>query len=258
VLRAYYRSLKFLGRTIRGSFGRFPRECPLCGNKGKFLGYGYPYVCDVYCPKCGSLERHRLLCLATQEHRFFADKDVLHFAPEVAVKKLVLAQSPRSYVTADLFAKGVDRKENIERLTVADASFDVAICLHVLEHVDDRAAISELFRVLRPGGMLVAMFPIIEGWDETFEDASKVSPEERLFYFGQHDHVRFFGRDARARLAAPGFVVDEYTGVEPYVSRFGLARGEKVFLCRRPSLAREENHRVREVPSRAAPISGVI
>jgi hypothetical protein len=54
-----------------------------------------------------------------------------------------------------------------------------------------------------------------------------------LLYFGQHDHARFFGRDARARLSAPGFTVEEYTAVEPNVSRFGLSRGEKVFLCHR-------------------------
>ena len=138
--------------------------------------------------------------------------------------------------------------------TIADKSFDVAICLHVLEHVDDRAAVSELFRVLRPGGLLVAMFPIIEGWDETFEDASRMSPEDRLFYFGQHDHVRFFGRDARARLAAPGFVVEEYTAVEPQVSRYGLARGEKIFICRRPALVKEASTRQREItPIAAAP-----
>lgn len=234
-MRTYYRSFKYLARTIRRSLGKFVRECPLCGYSGKFLGYGYPYVCDIYCPKCGSLERHRLLSLATREHRFFADKDVLHFAPEPAIKQLVLGEAPRSYVTADLFAANVDRKENIERLTIEHRSFDVVICLHVLEHVNDRAAVAELFRVLRPGGMLIAMFPIVEGWGETFEDASKTSPDDRLLYFGQHDHVRFFGRDARARLAAPGFLVEEYTAVEPNVSRYGLARGEKIFLCRRPA-----------------------
>lgn len=248
MLRTYYRSLKFLGRTIRRSFGKFPRECPLCGYKGKFLGYGYPYVCDIYCPKCGSLERHRLLCIATREHRFFADKDVLHFAPEIAVKRLVLNQAPRSYVTADLFAKDVDRKENIEQLTIADKSFDVVICLHVLEHVNDRAAASELFRVLRPGGLLIAMFPIIEGWDETFEDASKTSRDERLLYYGQHDHVRFFGRDARARLSGPGFIVEEYTSIEPNVSRYGLSRGEKIFICRRPEVP-EQSELKAEIPA---------
>ncbi|MES1156071.1 MAG: methyltransferase domain-containing protein, partial [Pseudorhodoplanes sp.] len=150
MLRTYYRSFKFLSRSVTRAFGKFPRECPLCGYHGKFLGYGYPYVCDIYCPKCGSLERHRLLSLADRDGRFFAGKDVLHFAPEEAVRKLVLVQKPRSYTTADLFAPDVDRKENIEALTIESASYDVVICLHVLEHVDDKAAIAELYRVVRP------------------------------------------------------------------------------------------------------------
>lgn len=234
MVRTYIRSFKFLLRTIRRSLGKFPRECSLCGYRGRFLGYGYPYTCDIYCPKCGSLERHRLLCLAARDQQYFAGRDVLHFAPEAAVRQLVREQEPKTYVTADLFARDVDWREDIEALTIADNSFDVVICLHVLEHVDDRAAIGELYRVLRPGGLLIAMFPIIEGWEETYEQLSASSPDDRLLHFGQHDHARYFGRDARARLATPGFIVDEYTAVEPYVSRYGLARGEKVFICRRP------------------------
>jgi len=236
MLRIYWNSFKFLARTMRRSLGKFPRECPLCNYKGKFLGYGYPYVCDILCPKCGTLERHRLLSLANRDHDFFKGRDVLHFAPEKAIRQLVLKHKPRSYTTADLFAPGVDRKENIEALKIDDASFDVIVCLHVLEHVNDRKAIGELFRVLRPGGTLIAMFPIVEGWNETYENGTPKTPEERLLHFGQHDHARFFGRDARNRLAAPGFAVEEYTAVEPNVSRYGLSRGEKVFICRRPAV----------------------
>jgi SAM-dependent methyltransferase len=237
MLRNYYRSLKFLSRSVRGAFGKFPRECSLCVYEGNFLGYGYPYVCDIYCPKCGSLERHRLLANADAEHNFFGGKDVLHFAPENPVRRLIESGKPISYTTADLYAAGVDRRENIEALAIKNQSYDVIVCLHVLEHVDDRAAVAELYRVLRPGGLLIAMFPIVEGWEDTFEDTSKSSPADRLLYFGQHDHARFFGRDARLRLAAPGFEVSEYTAIEPQVSRNGLSRGEKIFLCRRPTAA---------------------
>ena len=104
----------------------------------------------------------------------------------------------------------------------------------MLEHVDDRKAVPELFRILRPGGLLIAMFPMVEGWDTTYENPAVTLPEERLLHFGQHDHVRFFGRDARSRLATPGFVVSEYTAVEPYVRKYGLMRGEKIFLCHKP------------------------
>jgi hypothetical protein len=83
--------------------------------------------------------------------------------------------------------------------------------------------------------MLIAMTPVIEGWTETFEDNSKQKTEDdRILYFNQHDHLRFFGGDLRNRLRSAGFSVDEYTAVEPDVSRYGLIRGEKVFLCRKP------------------------
>ncbi|MGB0085621.1 MAG: methyltransferase domain-containing protein [Rhodomicrobiaceae bacterium] len=175
------------------------------------------------------------MSLASREYGFFRDRDVLHFAPEPSIRDLVLSHRPRSYTTADLFAFGVHLKENIESLTIVDGSFDLAICLHVLEHVNDRKAARELFRVLRPGGILLAMFPIVEGWDDTFQDPARTTAEERLLYFGQRDHMRFFGRDARKRLAASGFSVEEYTAVEPNVSRYGLSRGEKIFICSRPA-----------------------
>ena len=108
------------------------------------------------------------------------------------------------------------------------------ICSHVLEHVDDRKAIPELFRITKPGGTVLAMFPICEGWETSYENRDVNSEDDRLLYFGQRDHVRYYGRDARSRLASAGFQVTEWTALEPYVSRHGLLRGEKIFLCQKP------------------------
>ena len=127
MLRTYVRSLRFLSYSARRMFGKFPRECSLCGYSGKFLGYGYPYVCDIYCPKCGSLERHRLIALAEHEMNFFRGRDVLHFAPEIGISTLVKDNHPKSYVTADLFAPNVDRKENIEALTINVSNLGLAL-----------------------------------------------------------------------------------------------------------------------------------
>ena len=49
---------------------------------------------------------------------------------------------------------------DVQRLDLPDASFDAAVCAEVLEHVDDdAAALAELARVLRPGGLLVVTVP---------------------------------------------------------------------------------------------------
>jgi hypothetical protein len=95
--RAAKFTLKFAVRSARGMFGRYPRECPICGHKGYFYGYGYPFVCDVLCPYCNSLERQRFLVLADQRQKFFAGKDVLHFAPELSISRYLQTQNLRSF-----------------------------------------------------------------------------------------------------------------------------------------------------------------
>jgi hypothetical protein len=104
-----------------------------------------------------------------------------------------------------------------------------------LEHVDDKRALSELFRILEAGGIVVLMFPIVEGWDRTYENPAVNGPANRLLHFGQEDHVRYFGRDVRARIQAAGFTLEEFTAEEPLVHLHGLVRGEKVFVARRPN-----------------------
>ena len=76
------------------------------------------------------------------------------------------------------------------RLDITDMNFkvnffDVIICNHVLEHiVDDRKAMRELFRVIKPEGFAILQVPIPKNVKETFEDFNITSPEERERYFG--------------------------------------------------------------------------
>jgi SAM-dependent methyltransferase len=52
---------------------------------------------------------------------------------------------------------GVDRVENLESLTFADATVGTAVLLDTLEHVQDcPRAMAEVHRVLRPGGIAIA------------------------------------------------------------------------------------------------------
>ena len=75
------------------------------------------------------------------------------------------------------------------------------------------------------------MVPIVEGWEETYENDSVSNDVERTLHFGQNDHVRYYGRDFRERNSEAGFIVDEITAYGEEVIRFGLMRGEKVFVC---------------------------
>ena len=214
------------------------RECPGCGYVGNFGWYGHPPRADCRCPKCGSLERHRLICMALNRQfntggRLTLPSPVLHFAPERLLQAFI-KPNVDEYIGADISGKA-DRVLDLENMDLPDASVGTVLAIHVLEHVDDAAASAEILRVLRPGGLFLAMVPIVEGWETTYEDADL--PESlREAHYGQHDHVRFYGRDFRERITRCGLeLIEEITAEGPEVVRYGLMRGEKVFVFRRPA-----------------------
>lgn len=234
-IRAVRRTLRYAYKSNKRLFGAYvPRTCTVCGYSGRFFSYGFPLTADNMCPNCLSLDRHRALAIAASENRLFAGKDILHFAPEPSIADFIRKQGPKSYKTGDLFKPNVDYKLDLQNIALPDQSFDIVICSHVLEHVpDDRRAMSELRRVLRPGGVAVIMVPLEEGLDETYEDPSIDTDAGRLIHFGQEDHVRLYGRDFRDRLRSAGFSLNEWVAKSPYVLNNGLRQGERVFFCTR-------------------------
>jgi ubiquinone/menaquinone biosynthesis C-methylase UbiE len=64
------------------------------------------------------------------------------------------------YVTADKSAPEADIHIDITAMTFGDSRFDAIVCCHVLELIlDDRAAMREMIRVLRPGGLAYIQVP---------------------------------------------------------------------------------------------------
>jgi SAM-dependent methyltransferase len=122
---------------------------------------------------------------------------------------------------------------DLERIEQPDEAWDVVVVCHVLEHVDDRRALREVHRILRPGGTLVAQVPIVDGWSSTYENPAMRTKRERELHFGQSDHLRLFGADFIARVEDAGFIVEEFVASGEQCVTFGLTRGEKVHLARR-------------------------
>ncbi|WP_025664960.1 class I SAM-dependent methyltransferase [Aquimarina megaterium] len=208
----------------------------------RFLPYGYGTQRDnVLSPSTLSLERHRLLWLfLTHETEFFTTPaKVLHFAPEQAFYKRFRNLKHLDYTTTDLNSPLADVKADICNLPFADSEYDIIFCNHVLEHIrDDTAAMQEILRVLKPGGMAILQIPQDLNRDTTFEDDSITDPQERARIFGQYDHVRVYGRDYFEKLRAIGFKVDEvdYTNIlsKECVTKYCLAPGEILPVCYKP------------------------
>ena len=214
------------------------RVCNICKFEGYFKLWGTPLRIDALCPSCGSLERHRLLKLAIDRDliKNFNNKQsaVLHFAPEPLLKKIFL-KSFKNYHTADLKVgpnyERADLKLNLENIDVEDNKYDIIIANHVLEHVNDYKASKELSRILTKNGIFVCMVPIIEGWNETYENNKIIDDKDRWTHFGQNNHVRFYGKDFRDRISKGGFnLISEITAGGEDVVKYSLTRGEKVFV----------------------------
>lgn len=175
----------------------------------KFLPYGYQKIREnALCPGTLSLERHRLLWLFLErETKFFENASkVLHIAPEQPLYKKFKNFNHWEYKTCDLNSPLAEIKADICDLPFKNNSYDLVLCNHVLEHVsNDKLAVSELFRVLKKGGALIAQVPLDLRRNMTFEDPSIIDKEEREKVFGQYDHVRIYGKDYFDLLDSVGF-----------------------------------------------------
>lgn len=193
------------------------RECPLCGFTGrKFAAAGIPPRKEARCPDCGASERHRLLThyIENETNLFEGGQQVLYFAPTDEIARNLQEYGNR-LITTDLSLSDVNIHADITRLPFPDNTFDIVICSHVLEHIpDDSAAMSELYRILSDAGYALIMIPKDKGREQTYEDKSITSPEERKKEFGQHDHVRWYGTDFSERLSEAGFEVSTITYAE--------------------------------------------
>ena len=249
--KAFFLSLKKLRYFGRGKI------CPICRARLKaFLPYGLDnpvfdkykvagggYRRDVFCPVCHSIDRERLLYLflKTETSVFNRPIKLLHIAPEINLEPLFKNCRQLHYITADKYSSEVMEKMDITDIHFHDDSFDAVMCNHVLEHVvDDEKALSELFRVIIPGGWAVLQVPVSLALVKTFEDFSIVDPHEKETTFGQKDHVRIYAQDYKDRIARAGFKVTVYDWTQNADAfggtgnKYGLNKQEKVYFAEKP------------------------
>ncbi len=255
-------SLNLVDRVIRklksAAFAAqisFPKkvECNICGWTGRHFDSDnwHPYT---ICWKCRSEIRHRLLAAALQKNqslsmeKLIRGKDVLHFAPETVLAKLI-RKSSASYVTANV-DDSADLKLDITNMKqLKEEKYDTVVACDVLEHVsNDHLALQEIFRILRPQGYAILTVPQKDGLADTYEDSTITDPADRERVFGQSDHLRIYGANFSEIVQAAGFqvtVIDEKSFEEsmvlknvlfpPILSTHPLATNyRKVFFAMKP------------------------
>jgi SAM-dependent methyltransferase len=162
------------------------------------------------CPHCASTDRERHLRLFLEERRVLEpirSASVLHIAPEPRLAEYLQRHELTLYVQGDL-RPGADpvRRIDVQHIPYPDRTFDLVVCNHVLEHVaDPMAAIREMHRVLKPAGRVICQTPFARRLTNTLEDPLLQAPSDRVFFYGQEDHVRLFGTDIVQVLRQAGF-----------------------------------------------------
>ncbi len=151
------------------------------------------------CRYCGSHDRERHLFMFFDKLNFWdklTKSKILHFAPEIHLSNKISSLSPEIYIKADLFPTNESiKKVDLQNINYKTNFFDVVICNHVLEHVPDyKKALHEIFRVLKPEGRAIIQTPYSNLLKENFEDPGINTEELRTIFYGQKDHVRYFGK----------------------------------------------------------------
>jgi len=158
---------------------------------------------SIWTGMTGDVRGRTLITYFKQIEQEIRGKRLLHISPETDLEKWFLSEKKRlalSYHTLNPFSEEVDFKQDLTALDLADASFDWVICHRVLEHIlDDRAAMREMCRILKPEGKLSISVP------QSMQ--LPVSNEWVVPDHSHHEHVRQYGRDFTDRLRATGFDV---------------------------------------------------
>jgi SAM-dependent methyltransferase len=211
------------------------RYCPCCGWEGRRFG---PYFAGGYtsldgvCPECGSHPRHRghLYYYRDKQKLFEKRGRLLYFAPEESILPH-LSKAPGLMIETNDYGKNrnCNHSYDIMNIDADDGTFDYIICHRVIEHVvDDRKAMRELYRILKPGGIAIISVPITRARQKTLEYGSP-NPLCDLHYYD-------YGLDFRSRIPdsfeCTEYLFSELVDAETF-KRLSLFE-DSIFECCKP------------------------
>ena len=187
---------------------------------------------DKLCPYCGSISRNRRLWKLLDSEFLRPKTEVLDFSPARCIYRAFKKNHIISYTSTDISGDFLsERKYDITNIDVQDESYDLVICYHVLEHIEnDIQAMKELYRVLKNKGICLIQTPFKEG--EIYENPSIKAEEDRLQHFGQKDHVRIYSvKGLKERLSNCGLHVEIREYNEDINNIYGLKDKEVILVC---------------------------
>ena len=164
-----------------------------------FLPSGDDPKAHARCPGCHSIDRHRQLFTLIKPTiaSNTGNLNILHVAPEPALSKRYQLEQNIHYFAIDKFEKGYTYPKNVmpmdlTHLTFDSNFFDIVICSHVLEHIEnDQLAIENFYASL---GMNNTVYnPLLRFPKE------RIVPTEIDTYF-RHDTLQGYVHDMEAAM----------------------------------------------------------
>ena len=206
--------------------------CNVCSKDTKGYLAGFFPKLSLTCINCFSEDKQRMISRYLDDFNF-ESKKILHFSPEPCLVDYIEKKKSNEYILGDINpSKGI-KKINIENIDYQDNYFDLIICSHVLEHVNDDLAISNLKRVLKKNGIALILFPIIDAWKKTYRNKDIKNKTDRNFHFLQWDHLHLFGRDVEEKLSGDGFELKRIIPFGEECVKFGISQGNSLFVLKK-------------------------
>ena len=252
LINTIYKFLHFYRTTLLKGNNYF---CPICKFKAsKFLPYGQDhdaikkfkiigmgYRINALCPNCFSKDRERLVYLFLEkllkQKVINFDSKIIHFSPESSLENNFFRKKFINYTTADIVIGKCDVDIDLQNFEYKEKNFDLVICNHVLEHIeDDMIAIKNIYSILKPGGFALLQVPLSTLIDKDFKKNEFNTKKEKLNLYGQVDHVRIFSeKNYLKKIEQNGFIlaIDEMFQEKKILPSHGLNNSEKVIFVKK-------------------------